>query len=260
MGLLENKVALITGCTGICQATILASAREGADIAFTYLPTIKADVDAAKKNVEDVTAIGRRALSIAADVRKIDDVKNAVKKTLNEFGKIDVLVNCAGVYTYAWAIETTEEVYNFNMDVNLKGTLLFCQEVAKSAMIPQKKGRIVNIASCVGVMPQDHTLAYSLAKAGVIHLTRNLAREWAQYGIGVNCVSPGFTLTETMKKAIERGDVDEKVLLKMIPTRRFAKPEEIAEAIVWLASDKCPQCTGANLIIDGGMLAGYSPL
>jgi NAD(P)-dependent dehydrogenase (short-subunit alcohol dehydrogenase family) len=259
MGLLEGKVALITGARGICQAIVQGLAREGADVAFTYLPDAPGDVVPTKENIEKVKFLGRKILSIEANLRKIDDVKRAVKKTLDEFGRIDVLVNCAGVYTYVTALETTDEIYHNDMDTCLKGTMLSCLEVAKAAMIPQKKGRIVNIASITGVLPQDNLFSYSIAKAGVIHLTKYLAREWAKYGIAVNSVSPGFTLTDPVKIAIEKGDLDGAAIARRTPMKRLAKPEEIAEAIAWLASDRCPFCTGANLVVDGGYTAGYNP-
>ncbi|MFQ5763011.1 MAG: SDR family NAD(P)-dependent oxidoreductase [Candidatus Bathyarchaeia archaeon] len=249
----------MTGCRGICQATIILFAKEGAHIAFTFLPNVEDDVAASKENVEAIESMGRRAIPIGVDVRKIDNVRNMVKKALDAFGRVDVLVNCAGVYTYASALDTTEEIYDKDMDINVKGTLQCCQEVARSAMIPQKKGRIVNVASITGVLPQDNLLSYSVAKAGVIHLTRYLAREWAKYGISVNSVSPGFTLTKPVRIAIEKGDLDGEAIVEKCPMKRLAQPEEIAEAIAWLASDRSAYCTGANLVVDGGYTAGFSP-
>jgi NAD(P)-dependent dehydrogenase (short-subunit alcohol dehydrogenase family) len=259
MSLLEGKVALITGARGICQAVVLGLAKEGADVAFTFMPDAPGDVTPTKENVEKVKSMGRKVVSIGADIRKIDEIRKVVKKTLDEFGRIDILVNCAGVYTYTSALDTTDEIYHKDMDTNLKGTMLCCQEVARSAMIPQRKGRIVNIASITGVLPQDNLFSYSIAKAGVIHLTKYLAREWARYGIGVNAISPGFTLTEPVRIAIEKGDLDGEAIARRCPMKRLGKPEEMAEAIAWLTSDRCPYCTGANLVVDGGYTAGFTP-
>jgi len=252
MGLLENKVALITGCRGICQATELVFAREGADVALTWLR----DIAPAKENLEKVRSMGRRAIAVEVDVRRVEDVRRMVRETLDEFGRIDILVNCAGVYTYVPAEEATEEQYDRDVDTNLKGTFFSCVEVAKAAMIPRRRGRIVNIASLAGILPQTKLGPYSVAKAGIIHMTKNLAMEWAKYGIAVNCVSPGFVATKPLLEAIGRGDVDGDAVTRACPMNRLAQPEEVAEAIAWMASDRCTYMTAANLLVDGGYTAG----
>lgn len=252
MGLLENKIALITGCRGICQATEILFAREGADLAITYLhakPT-------AENNVKKIRAMGRKAIAINADLRKIEDVKRVVKKTMEEFGRIDVLVNCAGIYTYISAEEVTEENFDLDMDTNVKATFFCCQEVAKAAMIPRKKGRIVNIASMAGFRAFPNLPVYDAAKAAIIQLTKDLAFGWAKYNITVNCISPGYVATERFLEAIKKGDVDGEAIKRQSPLNRLGNPEEIAEAIAWLASDKCPYITGANLVADGGYTIG----
>jgi len=252
MDLLKDKVALITGCRGICQALVMTFAKEGADLAFTFVRS----ADVAKDMAKTIHAMGRRAIAVQGDLRKIADIDKIVKTTLAEYGRIDVLVNCAGVYTYTVTEDTPEEVYDLDMDTNLKGTFFSCIKVAKAAMIPRRRGKIINISTTGGVTPGSNLAPYYASKAGVIHLTREFAMEWGKYGINVICVSPGYTATQRMLKAIEKGETNGEAIKRSIPLRRFAQPEEIAETVAWLASDKCSYISGANIIVDGGYQSG----
>ena len=253
--MLEDKVAIVTGSTGICKAAALKLANEGAHIAVTYLTEV--DKKASADTVEKAVAQGRRALSLPMDILKLQDIKKMADAVLDEFGKIDILVNCAGICTSVLAENVTEEQWDLDIGVDLKGLFFCCQEVFNSAMKKQKSGSIINIASVVGVNPVKTNPIYSVAKAGVIQITRYLAIEWGPYDVRVNAVSPGWIATEMLLEFQRSGrSADPYSVTRSVPLDRFGKPEEIADQISFLASERSSFTTGSNIVVDGGMIAG----
>lgn len=253
--MLKNKVAIVTGSTGICKAVALNLAHEGAHIAVTYLTEV--DRKASSDTVERAGALGRRALSLPMDVLKLQDIKKMVDGVLDEFGRIDILVNCAGICTSVLAENLTEEQWDLDTGVDLKGLFFCCQEVFNRAMKRQKSGSIINVASVVGVNPVKTNPIYSVAKAGVIQVTRYLALEWGPYNVRVNAVSPGWVATEMLLEFQRSGkSADPNSVTRSVPLGRFGKPEEIADLISFLASERSSFTTGSNFVADGGMIAG----
>ena len=252
---LKNKVAIVTGSTGICKDIALKLAEEGANIAITYLTD--RDEKSALDSVKRIEKMGQKAISIHVDVRDLDNIKKMVDETLKEFKKIDILINCAGVCTSVLAENITEKQWDLDIGVDLKGLFFCCKEVFNKAMKKQKSGSIVNISSVVGVDPIKTNPIYSTAKAGVIHITRYLAIEWGPFNVRVNTVSPGWTATEQLidyQKKQKSADPDS--VIRSIPLGRFGKPVEIADAVTFLVSDRSSFTNGANLIVDGGLIAG----
>jgi len=194
-----------------------------------------------------------KAIAIKADVTKTDEVREMVEETLKAYDKIDILVNNAGIGKLIPAIETTEAEWDSFMDINLKGQFLCSQAVARH-MIQQGRGKIVNIASIGGRIGTPGLLAYSASKGGVLQLTKVLAVEWGKHNINVNAVSPGLTMTEMAEAAAkERPDFIEGI--ERIPLKRLAKPEDIANAVFFLASSESDYITEQVIIVDGGTLA-----
>jgi 3-oxoacyl-[acyl-carrier protein] reductase len=252
---LKDKVAIVTGSTGICKASALSLAAEGAHIAVTYLTEV--DKKAAADTVEKAEAQGRRAVSIPLDVLQRGDIQQMVSAVLNEFGRIDVLVNCAGICTSVLAENVTEEQWDLDTGVDLKGLFFCCQEVFNRTMKKQKSGSIINIASVLGVNPIKTNPIYSTAKAGVIHISRYLAVEWGPYNVRVNAISPGWIATEMLIEFQKSGkSADPNSVTRSVPLGRFGKPEEIADLVCFLASEKSSFTTGSNVVSDGGIIAG----
>jgi len=239
----SGKTALVTGAgRGLGRAFALGLAGEGADVAVT-------DIDAATaaRTAEEVRGLGRRALAIRADAARPDDAAAMVAEVIAAWGKLDVAVNNAGIsLPIKEALAVTEEEWDRQVDLTLRGTF-FCAQAEARAMIPRHSGRIVNIASICGtiVWPEPQAV-YSTSKAGVIHLTRCLAAEWAPHGIGVNCVSPGVTRTpELFPEVIP-------VFLRKAPAGRVAETDDMVGAVLYLASDQAGFLVGHNLVVDGG--------
>jgi NAD(P)-dependent dehydrogenase (short-subunit alcohol dehydrogenase family) len=248
---LKNQVGIVTGGgQGLGKAFCLAYAEAGADI-------VVADInpETGPKTVEEVQAKGRRAIFVETDVRKRESIQAMVGKTIAEFGKIDFLMNDAGIVKWSEAENVSEEDWMTVMDVNLNGLFYCCQEVGKQ-MIKQGGGRIINIASMSGLIvnrPQCQA-SYNASKAAVIHLTKSLATEWAQYNIRVNSISPGYMegpLAAPLMKDPNYGPV----WMDCIPMRRPGKPEELCPVAILLASEASSYMTGANVVIDGGYIA-----
>lgn len=249
---LDDKIALITGAgTGLGQAMALGFAEMGADVAITELPGKEA---LAEKTAEGIRATGRRALVVPLDVTQTETIAPAVAKVLDEFGRIDILVNNAGINIPKYALDVTENDWDRIQDVNLKGTFFVAQAVAKQALVPQGGGKIVNIASQMGVIGYSKRAAYCASKAGVVNLTRVLAFEWAQYSINVNCIGPTFVLTPLTAPMFEDPEFREDVL-RRIPLGRLGEPGDIVGAAVYLASPAADMVTGHALIVDGGWTA-----
>lgn len=243
---LEGKSAVVTGGgRGLGRAFTLALAKEGADVAIYDV-----SIDTAEKVAEEVRRSGRYALALQCDLSRKTDVIKATRQVLDEFGKIDILVNNAGVCPVASAIETTEEIWDKTVDINLKGTFL-CNQIIGSSMIKRKQGRIINIASLAAHFGAPGGIAYHTSKAGVVSFTKALSVEWAKYGIYVNSISLGTTLTESV---IEKLD-SSKWSVDRIPMKRFGEPEEIANLALFLASPETTYITGHDFIIDGGTSA-----
>ncbi len=253
--LLKDKVSLITGGgNGIGRATAIHFANEGAKVAI-------ADLDTAglRETCQAIEAAGGEVLTVAANVALRDDVGRMVDEVLERFGQLDILINNAGITRDALTTRIkngdiklmSEEKWDEVLDVNLKGTWL-CAQAAALPMIRQKYGRIVTTAS-VGALGNIGQANYSASKAGVIGLTRTLALEWARYGIAVNAVAPGGVKTQ-MTAAIPEKIMDH--LLKQIPYRRLAEPEEIAAVHAFLASDQASYITGQVIFVDGGLKIG----
>ena len=243
---LNGKVALVTGGSrGIGLATALEFARAGADIAIAGRKL--ADLEAA---AGEIRGLGRKCLPVAAHMGKMESVNDLVSKVEGEFGKIDVLVNNAGTNpTMAPALEVEEHAWDAIMNVNLKGLFFLSQAVAR-IMKEHGGGCIINVTSAGGIRPHILPL-YSISKAAVIMATKVMALEWAQYGIRVNAVAPGLVKTK-FSEALWSNEQTLEYLLRRVPMKRFAEPEEIAGAMLYLASDAARFVTGTTLSVDGG--------
>jgi NAD(P)-dependent dehydrogenase (short-subunit alcohol dehydrogenase family) len=244
---LADRVALITGGSrGIGRAIALEMAKSGASVALVSRK--QADLE---KAADEIKALGRRVLAIPAHVGKMDDIANLVSKVTEEFGKIDIMVNCAATNpTMAPAIEVGERAWDAVMNLNLKG-LFFLSQAAAKVMRDHGGGVIINISSVAGITP-DILPVYSISKAGVNMATKVMALQWAQYGIRVNTLSPGQTKTQFSEALWGNPDIY-KVVLDRTPLKRIAEPEDMAHAAVFLASDMASFITGQNLIVDGGI-------
>lgn len=239
---LVNKVAIITGgASGIGYAAAQAFAKKGATI---VLFDLKEEVDQIAKEVGGEQATGKKV-----DITNQQSVAEAVDEVAKKYGKIDVLLNCAGIALLDEAEELSIEDWDKTMDINLKGTFITAQAVGQK-MIEQKAGAIINIASQAGIVAFDRHVAYTASKAGVIGMTKVLAYEWAEYNVRVNAISPTIIMTELGRKAWA-GKVGED-MMKQIPIGRFGEPEEVANCAVFLASDDSSLVTGENLVCDGG--------
>ncbi len=248
----EGKVAIVTGTgTGLGQAAALALAGAGAKIILTELPGRTDAAEATAKMARD--DYGAETLVLPLDVQRHDQIDELVGGALAHFGQIDILVNNAGVNIPKLAVDVTEEDWDRVMDINLKGLFFTTQAVGKE-MIARGSGKIINIASQMGVVGYWKRAAYCSSKAGVVNLTRVLAFEWAQHGVRVNAVGPTFVETPLTRPMFEDRAFREDVMGR-IPLGRLATPQDIAGAIVYLASPASDMVTGQTLLVDGGWTA-----
>ncbi|HEX6710479.1 MAG TPA: SDR family oxidoreductase [Rubrobacter sp.] len=247
---LQNRVAIVTGASsGIGEAIALAFAAEGAAVAVDYMR----HPDAAQAVVGKVEEAGGRGLAVQANVASPDDVKALIQKTVEEFGRLDVMVNNAGVEHKMPFLETPFEVWSEMISVNLTGPWLGCQEAARRMVEQGEGGRILNISSVHEDLPMPTNSPYCAAKGGVRMLTRTLAVELATHGITVNNVAPGAIETP-MDAPLKEHPQEMRELLSEIPLGRMGRPEEVASIALYLASDAASYVTGATFFVDGGMI------
>lgn len=243
---LQGRVAVVTGAAqGIGRAIAEALAHNGADVAVADL-----DAGRSQETVAAVQELGRRALNVKVNVADWNDAKAMVDQVIKEWGKIDILVNNAGITRDGLLLRMKEEDWNLVLQVNLNGTF-HCTKAVLQPMTKQRYGRIVNIASIVGVMGNVGQANYAASKAAVIGFTKTVAREYASRAVTVNAVAPGFIDT-AMTQGLS-SDVKE-VLQKQIPLGRLGQAGDIAAAVLFLASDEASYITGQVLHVNGGML------
>jgi 3-oxoacyl-[acyl-carrier protein] reductase len=242
---LEGKVAIVTGASrGIGQATALALAAEGAAIVVNYASSS----GAADAVVASIAALGGQAIAVQADVSQEDQVEAMVAATVAKFGRVDVLVNNAGITRDTLLLRMKLADWQAVIDLNLTGVFL-CTRAVSKIMLKQRSGRIINITSVAGQMGNPGQSNYSAAKAGVIGFTRTVARELASRGITVNAVAPGFIATDMTN------DLNAEPILAMIPLSRYGQPEDIAGMIQFLAATPAAgYITGQVFNVDGGMV------
>jgi 3-oxoacyl-[acyl-carrier protein] reductase len=204
----------------------------------------------ANETVDEIKAMGREAFAVQCDVSNAESVASMVKETIDRFGKLDVLVNNAGITKDNLIMRMKEEEWDDVININLKGVFL-CTKAVTRQMMKQRSGRIVNIASIVGVSGNPGQANYVAAKAGVIGLTKTTAKELSSRNITVNAVAPGFITTDMTEKLTEEVKSE---MLKQIPLARFGEPKDIAKVAVFLASDDSSYMTGQTLHVDGGMV------
>jgi NAD(P)-dependent dehydrogenase (short-subunit alcohol dehydrogenase family) len=241
---LANKVALITGgAAGIGKAIAELYGEKGAKLVLVDKSEAVSDTE------KELSGRGIETLGIATDITVRENIERCVAQATDRFDTIDILVNNAGVVILAPAEELTDQAWDVTMSVNLKAPFMVTQIVGRK-MIGQKSGKIVNLASQAGIVALDKHLAYCASKAAIISFTKVLAYEWGRYNINVNSISPTVVLTELGKKAWA-GEVGEAFKAK-IPIGRFAYPEEIAAAALFLASNAADMISGENLVVDGG--------
>ncbi|WP_154481644.1 3-oxoacyl-[acyl-carrier-protein] reductase [Anaerosalibacter bizertensis] len=245
--ILKEKNALVTGGSrGIGRATAIELSKEGANVIITY----NSNEEKAKEVIKEVEKNGVKGLAIKADVSSEEDVKSMMKTIKSQFDSIDVLVNNAGVTKDNLLIRMKSEDWDKVINTNLKGVYL-CTKAVVRGMMKKRHGKIVNIASVVGISGNAGQGNYSASKAGVIGFTKSIAKELGSRGINVNGVAPGFVETDMTEVLSE--DIKEQSL-KLIPLNRFAKPEDIANVVVFLCSEKANYITGQIINVDGGML------
>jgi NAD(P)-dependent dehydrogenase (short-subunit alcohol dehydrogenase family) len=252
-GLLDGKAALITGAGGgIGRAAALAFAREGARLALADIAA-----DAVAESAAQVTALGGQALALVCEVSRDDDVKRMIAGVVGAFGRLDCAFNNAGIA--GWQVdaagkktaEWSEEAFDRMIAVNLKGVWL-CMRHELVQMQAQGGGAIVNTASIAGLVGLPTSSAYVAAKHGVVGLTRTAAIEYAEFGIRVNAVCPGYIKTRMTEEVMQRRGA---AILAQTPMRRMGTPEEVAEVVVWLCSERASFVSGAAYTVDGGYIA-----
>jgi len=251
---LEGKVALVTGASrGIGRAIALAFADAGADVAISSrkLPDLEAVA-------EEIKAKGRKSMALASHIAKIEDSKTLVAKVKSEWGRIDILVNNAGTNPYYGPLLDAEEwAWDVTMNVNLKGPFLLSQLVAK-VMREQGGGSIINLASIAGIIPSELNI-YSVTKAGLIMLTKVMAKEWGQYKIRVNAIAPGVVKTR-LSEALWKEPTKGEEAARSKALGYIGLPEDIAGAALFLASNASSYLTGETILVDGGESVGPAPV
>jgi 3-oxoacyl-[acyl-carrier protein] reductase len=244
---LTGKAALVTGGSrGIGKAIGLRLARQGADVAFSF----KGNAEAAKATADEIESIGTRAMAVQGDVRDPDSAEAVVKAALAAFGKVDILINNAGVTRDDLIMRMSAEAWREVLETNLFGAFWMTKAVTRP-MLKARAGRIVNITSVSGQAGQMGQANYSSAKAGLIGLTKATARELASRGITVNAVAPGFVLTELTQ---DLPDNLKEEITSRTPLGRFGTTGEVADAVAFLASDEAGYITGQVLAVDGGLV------
>jgi 3-oxoacyl-[acyl-carrier protein] reductase len=244
---LDGKKALVTGASrGIGREIALELARQGADVAVNFAGSEAR----ANEVVDEIKGMGRQAFAIQCDVSNSDSVANMVKETVEQFGKLDILINNAGITRDNLLMRMKEDEWDDVINTNLKGVFL-CTKAVTRQMMKQRSGRIINISSVVGVSGNPGQANYVAAKAGVIGLTKTSAKELASRGITVNAVAPGFITTEMTDELSE--DIQNE-MLKLIPLGGFGEPKDIANSVVFLASDESRYITGQTIHVNGGMV------
>jgi 3-oxoacyl-[acyl-carrier protein] reductase len=242
---LTGKVALVTGAAqGIGRAVGLLLARNGADIVVSDI-----NLEKAEETAKEIRAIGPKAMAVKVDVSNLSDVERMVEAIIEKLAKIDILVNNAGITRDKLILRMTEEDWDAVLGVNLKGTFN-CTKTVIRHMAKQRSGKIVNIASVVGEMGNAGQANYSASKAGVIGLTKTIAREYAQRGITVNAIAPGYIETPMTDALPEKAKEE---LKKLIPMERLGKPEDVAEAVLFLVCEESSYITGQVLNVNGGI-------
>ena len=243
--LLEGQTAIVTGASrGIGKAIAILLAMEGAEVIINY----SSSLENANKVVSEIKSLGGKAYPIQADISNENSVNELIKTVLDKSNKIDVLVNNAGITKDGLLMRMKTGDWQKVLDLNLSG-VFYCTRAVSRQMLKQKKGRIINITSVVGLMGNPGQANYSAAKAGVIGLTQSAAKEFASRGITVNAVAPGFISTDMTK------DLDSESILSAIPLGRFGNPEDVAGAVRYLAADpSAAYITGQTIQVDGGMV------
>lgn len=245
--MLKGKVAVITGSgRGIGKAIAMKLAENGADIVINDIP----GSDYADDTKKEIEALGVKAIVVRGDVRKTEDVENLISETIKAFGKIDILVNNAGITRDGLMLRMSEEDWDMVLDINLKGAFN-CIKAAARPMMKQRSGSIINIASVVGVMGNAGQANYTASKAGLIGLTKTVAKEFSSRNIRANAVAPGFIeshMTDMLTDEVKNQYFD------AIPLSRFGKVEDVAKAVLFLASDLSSYVTGQTINVDGGLV------
>ncbi|WP_221564204.1 3-oxoacyl-[acyl-carrier-protein] reductase [Alkalihalobacillus sp. TS-13] len=245
--MLTGKTALVTGASrGIGRAIAIELAKQGASVAVNY----SGSEEKARKVVEEIQGNGGQAFAIQSDVSSMDSVTAMIKEVVSTYGSLDILVNNAGITRDNLLMRMKEEEWDAVINTNLKG-VFNCTKAVTRQMMKQRSGRIINIASIVGVSGNPGQANYVAAKAGVIGLTKTTAKELSSRGITVNAVAPGFIETD-MTDALEGSVKDE--MLKQIPLARLGRPEDIAAAVKFLAGEESGYITGQTIHVDGGMV------
>jgi NAD(P)-dependent dehydrogenase (short-subunit alcohol dehydrogenase family) len=247
---LQGQVAVVTGAArGLGRAISLALAHAGADVALGLR-----DVNADSGLAAEIAKLGRRALPLQMDMRRMDQIFHAVEKTAEHFGRIDILVNNAGIAPENPAESVREEDFDATLAINLKGTF-FASQAAGRLMIRQKSGKIINMSSQAGFAALPTESVYCMTKAGIAHLTKCLAVEWGLYGITVNAVAPTFIHTPGTESALADAAFRADTVERIAALHRIGEPMEVAGAVVFLASPAASLITGETILIDGGWTA-----
>jgi 3-oxoacyl-[acyl-carrier protein] reductase len=243
---LKERVALVTGSAqGIGRQIALTFAREGADVVVSDI-----NLEKAKSTASEIEALGAKSLALELNVVSLSSIEEALNKILDKFGKVDILVNNAGITKDGLLLRMSPEDWDAVLNVNLKGTFN-CTKAVSRVMLKQKSGKIINLASIIGIIGNIGQANYSASKAGIIALTKTTARELASRGINVNAVAPGFVQTEMTAKLPE--ELKDK-MLQDIPLNRLGLPQDVAYACLFLASSEADYITGQVLVVDGGMV------
>jgi len=249
---LEGKIALVTGASsGIGKATALAFAREGATVVVAARREAETE-----QTARQVREAGGQATAVATDVSSEPQVQALIESVIRTYGRLDIAFNNAGIFGAEPPVhEVAADAWDSIMDINLKGTWL-CMKHELKAMLPQASGAIVNMSSTAGITGWSAAPLYAASKFGVIGLTKSAALQYASSGIRINAVCPAFTRIESIDSMVERAPAADRRMKASIPLGRLGTMEEVAEAVLWLASDASSFCVGHALVLDGGQTLG----
>ncbi|MFA5286942.1 MAG: 3-oxoacyl-[acyl-carrier-protein] reductase [Candidatus Omnitrophota bacterium] len=243
---LKDKVALVTGgARGIGKAIAMVFAKEGADIVVADV-----NLEVAQKTASEIEGLGRKALALELDVTDYQKVEEGVNKILDKFGKVDILVNNAGITKDNLLLRMSQAEWDAVINVNLKGTFN-CIKAVSRPMVKQRSGKIISIASIIGLIGNWGQANYAASKAGIIALTKTVAKELASRNINANAVAPGFIQTDMTAKL---SDGVKAKMLETIPMAKLGTPEDVANVCLFLASEESSYITGQTITVDGGMV------